>query len=307
MLNLCSKTTIKKILKSHGLSPSRRLGQNFLINKSVLKKILNQLETGSNCPILEIGPGLGTITQELAKKAQKVVAVEKDPRLIPILKKVLENCDNVVIVQGNILKAEIKNSKFQITDSRQIPNSKFQILNSYKIVGNLPFYLTAPVIRKFLEAKKPPQEMLFIVQKELAQRITAKPPKMNLLALSVQFYAQAKIIASITKTSFWPQPEVDAALIKIIPNFENSSEVPAKKFFSLVRAGFAHPRKKLINNLFKKLDGEKEMFLKHLKDAKIKKEARPENLTIKQWLALTKSLNHFLPPNQNSSFLNSLL
>ena len=251
-----------QILKKYNIKPNKKLGQNFLVDKSVLKKIIQTSELSSKDVVLEIGPGLGVLTQELAKRVKKVIAVEKDRTLSRLLK--------------DILKAEgVSNVKVINKDVLQISNSQFLISN-YKLIANLPYYITSPVIRKFLETDNPPQLMVLMVQKEVAQRIVAKPPKMNRLAVAVQFYGKPKIISYVSKKSFWPIPEVDSAIIKIIP--QPIPKIDTKKFFELVKAGFSTKRKMLKNNL--KI---KESTLKKLG---INPKARAENLTIKDWLKI---------------------
>jgi 16S rRNA (adenine1518-N6/adenine1519-N6)-dimethyltransferase len=285
-----SASEVKKLLKKYRLRPSRGLGQNFLIDKKVVKKVIATADLKPDDIILEIGPGLGVLTQELAKKvhpvkslrskfngAGKVIAVEKDLNLVRILNNELKiiGTKNVKVVQGDILK---------------ILNSKFPIPNLYKIVANLPFYLTAPVIRKFLEADAQPRLMVLIVQKEVAQRICAKVPDMNLLAVSVQFYAQPKIISYVSKKSFWPQPEVDAAIIRIIPRKSAyGSALFRERFFEIVKAGFSQPRKQLINNLSKKLKIDKIKTESWLWKNNIQPNQRAETLSVKDWLKLTKA------------------
>lgn len=299
-MNLCSKSTIKQLLRNYGLFPLKRLGQNFLVNKNALRKIMREARPLSEYTVLEIGPGFGTITQALAQKAEKVIAVEKDPKMCEILKENVRlwECKNVEIVQGDIL--QFLNSKLKTK------NLKLQLkTQSYKLVANLPFYLTAPVIRKFLESPWPPKEMLLIVQKEVAQRICARPnfapqnlsgqaktQKMNLLAISVQFYSQPKIIDYISRKSFWPQPKVDSALIKLEVK-SSKLKVDRESFFKLVRAGFSQPRKKLVNNLSQNLVVEKKTALAWLKNAKIRENVRAENLKVEDWILLAKSWQNF--------------
>ena len=165
-----SKNFIKNLLKKYKIKPSKYLGQNFLIDKIVLRKIIKTANLSKNDTVLEIGPGIGNLTIELAKRVKKVIAVEKDKKMIEILKDNLKDFKNIQIIHGDILK---------------IPDSKFQIPNSdYRVVANLPYYIVSLIIRKFLESKNPPKEMLLMVQKEVAQRIAASE-KMNLLAVSV--------------------------------------------------------------------------------------------------------------------------
>lgn len=270
------KKETKNLLSKRSAFPSKGLGQNFLIDKNAVKKVITAAELKSTDIILEIGPGTGILTQELAKKAKKVIAVEKDPRMIEILKETVKSFSNIELVQGDILK--IQRSKFK----SQNDNVKL------KIVGNLPFYLTAPVIRKFLESKNPVEEMILIIQKEVAQRICAKPPDMNLLATAIQFYAEPKIISYISKKSFWPQPKVDAAILKL-KGKKQKSKISRDLFFRTVKAGFSQPRKQLLNNLSNKLNVEKEKVKIWLLENDIQPSQRAETLTIKDWIKLTKS------------------
>ena len=280
----------KNILKNHKIRPFKGLGQNFLIDKSVLNKIIKAAEIKPTDIILEIGPGTGILTQELAKHAKKVIAIEKDKKMVEVLKETLKDYKNVEIIQGDILK-------FQITNTKSQKNLKLQIPKTYKIVANLPYYITSSVIRKFLELENPSQLMVLMVQKEVAQRICTRPPKMNLLAVSVQFYAKPEIIDYVSKKSFWPKPKVDSAIIRITPREKGRptsrgmSDVPATLFFRIVKAGFSHPRKQLVNNLSIGLKLKKEQVQKWLLESRIQPKQRAETLTLQNWLNLTKNLN----------------
>lgn len=277
-MNLTSKSVIKNLFKKYKICPLKRLGQNFLIDKGVIKKVIKGAKLLPTDVVLEIGPGIGAITQELAKGAKKVIAVEKDPKMVEILKETLRDFKNVEIINKDVLKIEPKTCHLKP--------------KTYKIVANLPFYITAPVIRKFLENNNPPQEMILIVQKEVAQRICAKPPKMNLLAVSVQFYAKPKIISYISKKSFWPVPKVDSAIIQIIPpSSAYGSTLFREQFFKIVKAGFSQPRKQLVNNLAKTLKLNKEQVKFWLLKNNIQAIQRAETLNINDWINLTKTFN----------------
>ena len=280
-MSLTSPTIIKEILSKYQARPSKGLGQNFLIDKNVLEKINKAADIRSDDFILEVGPGIGTLTQELAKQAKEVVAIEKDETMIEILKETLTDFNNVKVIQGDILKTEL------------------QLPKKYKIVANIPYYLTSPLIRKFLEnppAGQQPKEMILMLQKEVAQRICSKPPDMSLLAVSVQFYADAKIISYVSKNCFWPAPKIDSAIIKISPNkvFE---KIDADLFFKIVKAGFSHPRKQLVNNLttLKSPNGvklnnlTKEQISGWLLVNKISANQRSETLSVFDWVNLLKS------------------
>ncbi len=275
-------SSISKQLKQCGFKPLKRLGQNFLIDENVLRKIIEAADLPASPSggspedvVLEIGPGLGILTLELAKKVKKVIAVEKDERMCEILKNILndKNIKNVEVINQDILKTDpqLYLDREKVTD--------------YKIVANIPYYLTSPLIRRFLETGYKPNLMVLMVQKEVAQRIIAKPPHMNLLATSVQFYAEPKIISYVSKKSFWPIPKVDSAIIKIIPRKSALLSAPiCDKFFELVRAGFSSKRKMLINNLSRKFKIEKEKLKNLLEEININPRVRAENLSLDDWL-----------------------
>lgn len=271
-MNLISKSAVKNLLKKYNLRPIKGLGQNFLIDKRVIQKMMTAADLTSNDTVLEIGPGIGALTEDLAQRAGKVIAVEKDKRMVEILKETLKDYNNTKVVQDDVLKIE---------------NRKLEIGNPFKVVASLPFYLTAPVIRKFLEESPAPELMVLVIQKEVAQRICQKPPKMSLFAVSVQLYSKPEIISYISKKSFWPQPKVDAAILKITPESVPTPDVG--KFFRIVKAGFSQPRKQLINNLSQGLKIDKKKLKIWLKKSEIQPVQRAETLTIKNWLRLTKT------------------
>jgi len=266
---------IKQLLKKYNLRPNKRLGQNFLISQKILQRIVKAANLSKKDIVLEIGPGFGILTQELVKRAKKVIAVEKDKRMIEILKDILRDYKNVEIIHGDILKDCIRGT---------VP---------YKIVANIPYYLTSPLIRLFLESKKPPQEMILLIQKEVAQRICARPPKMSLLAVSVQFYSTPEIISYVSKKSFWPKPKVDSAIIKI-SQIKKPKNINIEKFFQVIKAGFSSPRKQLVNNLSQKLNLDREKIRKALTQCRLDIQVRAENLRVEDWIKLSSKLLSFL-------------
>jgi len=273
-MDLTSRRVIKSTLKKYRIRPSKKLGQNFLIGKGAIKKIITAANLQLSDLVLEIGPGLGTLTQELAKRVKRVIAIEKDPRMVEILRETMSDFKNIKIIQDDILKVEICKL----------------LKNSYKVVASLPFYLTAPVIRKFLEKEKiKPLQMVLVIQKEVAQRICVKPPEMNLLAVSVQFYAQPEIISFISKKSFWPQPKVEGAIIKISPKKILWDPDFNSLFFQIIKAGFSQPRKQLINNLAKGLKIDKKKVEQWLLKNNIPADRRAEALGLQNWLKLTET------------------
>ncbi len=272
-----NKKTVKKLLKKYGLRPLKGLGQNFLIDRGVFRKIIKAANLSKKDVVLEIGPGIGNLTLELAKTAKRVVAIEKDKKMSKALKEILRYWDikNIEIINKDVLKI----------------SARYKILNTkYKLVANLPYYITSPLIRKFLEMKKKPKEMILMVQKEVAKRICSLPPKMSILAISVQFYAKPQIISFVSKKSFWPQPKVDSAIIKIIPKKLKTSNKFNRLFFKIVKAGFSHPRKQLINNFSKELKLDKEKVKNWLLKNKVNPIQRAETLSLRDWQKLIKSL-----------------
>ncbi len=268
------KSSIKNFLQEHHLRPNKRLGQHFLISQKVLQKIIQTAELSKNDIVLEVGPGLGVLTKQLAQKAKKVMAIEKDEKIVEILKETLKIYKNIEIIHGDILRSDL--CKGRTSD-----------LKKYKLVANIPYYLTSPLIRLFLESKNPPQLMVLLIQKEVAQRICVQPPKMNLLAVAVQFYAQPKIISYVSKKCFWPQPKVDSAIIKIIPGRPAINGQKARqKFFQIVKAGFSSPRKQLANNLVQKLNLERSKIKKALTECGLNPQVRAEDLRVEDWLNL---------------------
>jgi len=266
---------IKKLLKKYKISPAKRLGQNFLIDEKVLRKIIEAASPSNDDIVLEVGSGIGNLTLELAERVKKVITIEKDPKMVEILTGLLDcwNVRNVEVVKEDILKLD----------------PKPYALKFYKIVANIPYYLTSPLIRKFLEEKYPPKEMILMVQKEVARRICARPPDMSLLAVSVQFYAKPEIISFVSKKSFWPSPKVDSAIIRIIPRETLWRSDLHNLFFRVAKAGFSQPRKQLINNLSKELKMDKEKVKNWLLKNSIQPTQRAETLTIENWINLTKS------------------
>ena len=269
-MNLLSVKTVKNLLQ-HNIKPSKYLGQNFLINAPTLNKIIETANISLKNTILEIGPGIGTLTQALAQKAKRVIAIEKDSTMVEILKETLKDYKNIEIIRGNALKIEN------------------QLLNHYKVVANIPYYITSPIIRMFLETENQPEYMILMVQKEVAKRICSAPPRMSLLAVSVQFYAKAEIISIVSKNCFWPAPKVDSAIIKITPLKKTSGGPDPASFFKIVKAGFSQPRKQLSNNLSKTLKKNKKEINEWLVKNEISPKQRAETLTIENWINLTKS------------------
>ena len=258
---------------------SRKLGQVFLKNQKISQKIVKELEIKKGEIVVEIGPGTGFLTQELILSNEKIIAIEKDPKLIGYLKEKFANNKNLILIEGDIREI-LKEEKIQ-----EIIQSK-DYNKGYKIVGNIPYYLTSYLLRLLMELENKPKLVVLMVQKEVAQRIAAQPPKMNLLSVLTQFYFQPKIIQIVKKGNFSPPPKVDSAIIKLTPwkNQYNSNPKLEKKFIQLVKAGFAQPKKTLINNLKILIPKERinEILTKNNFDFKI----RPSVLSLSDWLKI---------------------
>ncbi|MFC2013557.1 16S rRNA (adenine(1518)-N(6)/adenine(1519)-N(6))-dimethyltransferase RsmA [Chloroflexota bacterium] len=268
----------RKSMRRFGLRPRKGLGQHFLIDEEVLQLITSAAELKPSDIIMEIGPGMGILTRKLAKPAGSVIAVELDSKLTAILKQTLASFDNVTIINEDILRIEpaalLKEQK--ATDSPL----------GYKVVANLPYYITSPVLRRFLEASIKPEIMVVMVQKEVAEAIVAEPGQMSLLNVSVQFYGEPRIISHVPAHCFYPAPEVDSAILRIKVYPQPAVAVDEKSFFELVRAGFNVRRKQICNSLAQGLGLPKAEALSLLGRGDIAPQRRAETLTIEEWARL---------------------
>jgi 16S rRNA (adenine1518-N6/adenine1519-N6)-dimethyltransferase len=270
----------KQLLRDFELRPKKGLGQNFLVNGRVLRKIVEAADLTSDDIVLEVGPGLGGLTRLLAERAGKVIAVELDERFVKALKDLLADLENVTIIHGDILK---------------LTPSQFAPCPHYKVVANLPYYITSAVLRHFLEAKEKPELMVVTVQKEVAQRIVAKPGKMSLLSVSVQFYGRPRIVTYIPADAFYPPPKVDSAVVRI-DVYERPLAEDEKGFFDVVRAGFSQRRKQLRNSLSVGLCISVEDVEKALRQAGIDPKRRAQSLSMEEWDRVHRALTPTNPP-----------
>jgi len=254
------------------ISPKKSLGQYFLKNPKILERIVTAAEISKKDTIIEIGPGTGNLTEFLIKKAKKVIATEKDKALAEQLKERFKNSKNLKVVEGDVLKIK-----------------KLGVKNNYKIIGNIPYYITSRLLRTIFENWPKPKLIVLTVQKEVAQRIIAKPPHMNLLAISVQYFSKPQVISNVSKNNFWPKPKVDSAIVKLAP-YNSKEKINIKKFFEIVKAGFSQKRKLLASNLSGKLNIPKNKILESFEKLNINQNARAENLSIEEWKKLAKNL-----------------
>jgi len=265
---------IPKLLREHSLHPSKGLGQNYLVDEQALQEIITAAGIHSTDSVLEIGPGLGSLTRYLALAAQSVKAVELDEKVFPLLESILEPFPNVQVIHGDILQL----------DPGRIMNKV-----NYLVVANIPYNITSVLFRHLLECEQRPTKIVLTIQKEVAERICAKPGKLSILALSVQVYGRPHIHATIPASSFYPPPKVDSAIISveifpqpIIP--KNLLE----PFFQLVKAGFSQKRKTLRNSLTAGLNLPASQVEERLKNAEIDPMRRAETLTLPEWEKLTR-------------------
>lgn len=269
-MNLSQKT--KKICDLYNISPQKNKGQNFLIEKKFYDEMIEAVNIKCDDVILEVGPGLGFLTCQLAQKAKKVITVELDENLAEVLRSnfKLWDINNVEIRNENVLDFCSK-----------------EIKGDYKIAANLPYNISSVFLRKFLSlVDNSPLEMVLMLQKELVQRIAASPPKMSLLGISVQYYADVKIISYVPKDSFWPAPKVDSGIIRIVLKNKNRDKKYEKEFFRLVKMGFSSKRKMLKNNLGAGLKIKTKDAEELLKKADIGEKARAQDLSIDNWRKL---------------------
>jgi len=264
------------LLKHHGLRPHKGLGQSFLQDPLALEKIVSAAEIQPTDTVLEIGPGLGSLTRYLAVSAREVIAVELDPNLLPPLKAVLSPYQNVRFVHGDILELSLK---YLIAEK------------NYLVVANIPYYITSAVIRHLLEGEAKPRRIVLTIQKEVAQRICALPGDMSLLALSVQVYGKPRVVARIPAGAFFPAPKVDSAVLSvdIYPTPLIKPEL-LDTFFQLIKAGFSQKRKTLRNSLSSGLHISPAETANLLTRANIDPQRRAETLSIEEWEHLCEKM-----------------
>ena len=278
---LYSPKYVKEILSRYGFEFSKSLGQNFLIDGNIVRKIVEKANVTKEDYVLEIGPGIGTLTEELALNAKKVVAIELDKDLLPILDETLGKYENIEIIHGDILKVDLEKIIEEKLDNKPV-----------KVVANLPYYVTTPIITKLLESNLNLDSIIVMVQKEVAERMEAKPGGKDYGSLSVfvNFFSIPEIIIKVPKTVFMPQPKIDSAVIKL--NIKKDlPDIDKDKFFKIVKAAFSKRRKTLLNALSTYgFNIDKETIKETLEKLNIKPEIRAENLSVEDFIKISKSL-----------------
>lgn len=268
-----SGSPARAVLQRHQLRPRKSLGQNFLRDGRYLSEIVAALDLTPEDEVLEIGPGTGVLTARLVASARRVVAVELDTRLAAALASEFPSADNLEIVQADALEVR--------------PADFFQ--GPYKLAGNIPYYITGPILRHFLELEARPSIMVLMVQKEVAQRVVAGTGDLSLLGVSVQFYGAPEIVARVPRRAFHPVPKVDSAILKIVPHEPSLPLSLRPPFFRVVRAGFGTKRKTLRNALSIGLDLPASRAESLLQNAGIDGQRRAETLSIEDWTRLTRA------------------
>jgi 16S rRNA (adenine1518-N6/adenine1519-N6)-dimethyltransferase len=269
---------IRRLMREFDLQPKKRLGQNFLVSEGALGRIVAAADLEPGDVVLEIGPGLGTLTRLLAQQAEQVFAVELDQRLVEILSRTLADFPNVEIVQGDILEMEPGG-----------PGGLSDLSPGYKVVANLPYYITSAVLRHLLTVRAKPQWIVVTVQREVAQRMIASPGQMSLLSVSVQFYGHPRIVAHIPARAFYPVPKVNSAVVRIdLYDSPPVAVADVDRFFEVVRAGFGQKRKQLRNALAQGLSLPVSTVVEALRRADVDQKRRAQTLSLKEWARVTQ-------------------
>lgn len=271
-LDLTDRHVLRNLLYAHNMRPNKAFGQNFLTDRAVLEQVVGAAELDGTEQVLEVGAGTGVLTRELAKQAQRVVAVELERDMLALLAETTHHYPNVEVLARNLL----------YLDPQEVFGTE-----AYKLVANLPYYITAPTFRHFLESTNPPRLFVVMVQYEVAKRMVAAPGDLSLLGVSVQFYGRPRIIARVPATSFYPTPKVDSAILRLDVQ-PQPPLTPRERdtFFRLVQAGFSEKRKQLHNSLTSGLHRRNDEIRSWLVAAGIEAQRRAETLSIEEWLRL---------------------
>jgi 16S rRNA (adenine1518-N6/adenine1519-N6)-dimethyltransferase len=309
---------LKTLLRNYGLKPNFTYGQNFLVDDFVLQDIVDAAEVTADDAVLEIGPGIGNLTRLLCERAGFVLSVEKDPKFLPVLKAIKKDYPknfryeiadvlkydfqgflktveiNQSMSSGVILRsaADEGSQKKDSSDALRMTPTKSPVSSaSYKVVANIPYYITGKILQMLMTSKFKPTSITVLTQKEVARNLSAKAGDLSVLAISVQLFGQPRIVQTVLAKSFYPAPKVDSAVVKIDlfkePKFILSDE---KKFFKIVKSCFAGKRKQIHNTLVNNLGLEKNKVLEILSSLKIKPEARPQELSIQEWIGLSERI-----------------
>lgn len=268
--------TLKNILQRYQLNPNKTYGQHFLMDETILEDMIDEAGVKAGDTVLEIGPGIGNLTERLLAHKATVLSIEKDPQFLPVLK---------------TLAKEHPNFSYELTDALKFDFSSRLKNQAYKVVANIPYYITGKIVQLFMHATAKPESLTLLMQKEVAYNVAAKPGQMNLIAISVQLFADAKVLSVVPAHKFHPAPKVDSAVIHITlhktPKYKIKDEA---KLFRILRACFSGKRKQLHNTLTNNLQLDKQVVADSLAKLKIDPMIRPQQLTLEQWIQLTDTL-----------------
>lgn len=274
--------TLKQILIDYGLSPNKTYGQHFLMDEIVLQDMLDSAEVGSNDVVVEVGPGIGNLTKLLIDRAGQVLAIEKDPQFTNVLNSLRNKSNNFNYILDDVLSVDIDAVLAQAGVDKN---------SSYKVVANIPYYVTGKIVQYFLKQPRRPASMTLLMQKEVAQNITAKEGELNLLAISVQLYADCQLVQVVRAEKFYPAPKVDSAVLHIKlhskPKYNVADE---QKLFKVLRACFTGKRKQIHNTLVSNLGLGKDQVEAILQNLNLDPKLRPQQLTIEQWIKLSEQV-----------------
>jgi 16S rRNA (adenine1518-N6/adenine1519-N6)-dimethyltransferase len=265
-MDLSRVDDVRTAMRLAGIKPNKGLGQHFLVDKPCLEAIMHAANVGPEDTVLEIGPGLGVMTRPLTRLAARVVAVESDPVLADLLRR--DAPANLGVIEADILTFDL----------RRLPAG-------YKVIASIPYYLTSKIFRLLIESENPPAVMSLLIQKEVAERVTAKPGNLSVLAISVQYYGKPELVRVVERHKFWPPPDVDSAVLRVTMRGPAFPADPTK-LFRIVKAGFGEKRKQLKNALAGGLNLSPDLTMALLKSAKLAPTARAQELTLKQWQKL---------------------
>ncbi|MGM0904610.1 MAG: 16S rRNA (adenine(1518)-N(6)/adenine(1519)-N(6))-dimethyltransferase RsmA [Bacillota bacterium] len=284
--DIATPVRTREILDKYGFSFKKSLGQNFLIDTNILNRIVDHANLTDSSAAIEVGPGIGALTEQLARRSKKVMAFEIDQRLLPILADTLSPYPNVKVIHQDILKADVQ----------QYINEELAGINDIMVVANLPYYVTTPILMKLLEEKLPIRGIVGMLQKEVADRLAAKPgtKEYGSLSIAVQYYTVAETVMIVPKTVFIPQPNVDSAVIRLTVREKPAVIVKDEHFFfQVTRASFAQRRKTILNNLTSQLPNgkqNKEQIISALREVEIDESRRGETLSIEEFGRLSDAL-----------------
>jgi 16S rRNA (adenine1518-N6/adenine1519-N6)-dimethyltransferase len=269
-MTIVSINHIRDICKELEILPEKSKGQNFLINQGVIDRIIDFAKISKNDHILEVGPGLGVLTSELLGRAGKLTAVELEDKLIGYLESRFKNESSFELIHDDILKL-LTDKEFDLGD--------------YRVIANLPYAISSRFLRLILERKNKPSEMILMLQKEVGERIVAKPSKMSVLSVMVQFYSEPEILFKVSKKNYWPEPKVDSVVMRLNVRSE-LPDIDERKFFKVVKVGFSAKRKMLKNNLGNVYETQK--IAKAMEKLSLDSKIRPEGLAVQSWVELAK-------------------